>query len=170
MNKKIIGYKLIKPEYEQAVDKIVLHTNSGTTEYKHVKTTPLGGYSVTLNPESIKNLKEAGVLDLWFEPIYEEEVIPEYVECIQDPEFRSLSDVKVGTIWKTCNKGYPTGKYRIVWSDGSGQNTIGKEHCFKPSTLEAYNAQNQIKTEQIFTKEQKDYIKNLINNEIKKLQ
>lgn len=82
--------------------------------------------------------------------------VPEYVECIKNPEW---ADVNVGSIWKTDTAGYPKGTYRIVWPNGSGQTTQGKEHCFKPSTKEAYDAQ--------FVKEDEDltgrYIKALVD-------
>lgn len=107
--KKLIGYKLIKPEYEQASNALLDNNCVKWASAKNFR----GYYHLTLNSETINNLKKAGVLDLWFEPIYEEEVIAESI--------------------KTTTK-------------------------------------NEVKTKQIFTKEQEDYIKNLINNEIKKLQ
>lgn len=72
MEKKIIGYKLIKPEYEKAASKIIEpHVSicfDKTTEYKIKKYISLIGFDTT-----IKELKNAGVLDLWFEPVYFEE-------------------------------------------------------------------------------------------------
>jgi hypothetical protein len=164
MNKKIIGYKLIKPEYVNAVISITgIYGYDNPVEFiNNYFNSPF-----TIEGNFIKSLKQAGVLDLWFEPIYEKEVIPEYVECIELPKSWTTY-TKIGKIYKT--DAYPSGGYRIIYEDGGGQMTQGKEYCFKPSTKEAYVAQNQTKTEQIFTKEQEDYIKNLINNEIKKLQ
>lgn len=75
----------------------------------------------------------------------ENSVVPEYVECIGRPGWSDLSDVQIGTIWKTDSKGYIAGGYRIVWPDGSGQTVSGKEHCFKPSTKEAYEKQENAK-------------------------
>lgn len=64
-DKKICGYKLIKPEFKKAVIEITkcYHFAFENFEKEANKFT-----------SSIKDLKEAGVLDLWFEPIYEEEV------------------------------------------------------------------------------------------------
>lgn len=110
MNKKIIGYKLIKPEYVNAVISITgISVYDNPVEFINNYFNSL----FTIEGNFIKSLKQAGVLDLWFEPIYEKEVIAESI--------------------KTTTK-------------------------------------NEVKTKQIFTKEQEDYIKNLINNEIKKLQ
>ncbi len=61
-NKQIIGYKLIKEEYREAAYKIA-NTSwffNGIVDFQE-------------NCYIEKNLKEAGVLDLWFEKVYEEE-------------------------------------------------------------------------------------------------
>ena len=65
MEKKIIGYNLINPEFEDA----------------YLALCPIGNYpgrnmgleADVLRKENIIALKKAGVLDLWFEPVYEEE-------------------------------------------------------------------------------------------------
>ena len=66
MEKEIIGYKLIKPEYRKAASMICFgdsnwipksDNNTICSDRNHI----------------IKNLKEAKVLDIWFEPVYEEE-------------------------------------------------------------------------------------------------
>jgi len=62
MEKKIIGYKLIKPEYESAAHAIMGNTGfsgDGKTDIKL--------------QDTINLFKNAGVLDLWFKPVYEEE-------------------------------------------------------------------------------------------------
>lgn len=61
MEKEIIGYKLIKPEYKEAAEKIV-----GNPVYRGEE------YDYSLS-SAITKLEEAGVLSLWFEPIYKEE-------------------------------------------------------------------------------------------------
>ena len=71
--KEIIGYRLIKPEYEEVTyqigDKGIVSINdNGTQFYYQIK-----GYLPLAADKSIRNLKEAGVLDLWFEPVYEQE-------------------------------------------------------------------------------------------------
>lgn len=71
-NKKIVGYKLIKPEYMEAIEKIanknIIGENNGVRTYFNNN---ILSYRAQI---SINNLKEAGVLDIWFEPLYEEEV------------------------------------------------------------------------------------------------
>jgi hypothetical protein len=71
--KKIIGYKLTKPEYNDVAIKIAKIENpswSGFKENNFLKSNEMCrdylGY--------VENLKKAGVLDLWFEAVYEEEV------------------------------------------------------------------------------------------------
>ena len=65
MKKEIIGYKLIKPEYEGALKNIQPQWNKKIHEEK--------GYNVAINSGVYYDFKKAGVLDLWFEPVYEEE-------------------------------------------------------------------------------------------------
>lgn len=71
-NKEIIGYKLIDDTKLTNVNYIV-SLEMGTTIYDNVKKSKIGGYCVRGNPGSIKALKKAGVLDIWFTPIYKEE-------------------------------------------------------------------------------------------------
>jgi hypothetical protein len=64
MEKKIIGYKLTKPEYEKAANQItgtenlILHSQN---------------YNFQIDTIAYDRVVKAGVLDLWFEPVYEEE-------------------------------------------------------------------------------------------------
>lgn len=60
MEKKIIGYKLIKPEYANVSANIV--------GWNH----PMYKLEKVTDQEYIKKLQKAGVLDLWFEPVYEQ--------------------------------------------------------------------------------------------------
>lgn len=71
--KKIIGYKLTKPEYNDVAIKIAKIENPSWSGFKennflksNEKCRDYLGY--------VENLKKAGVLDLWFEAVYEEEV------------------------------------------------------------------------------------------------
>lgn len=66
MKKKLIGYKLIKPEYEKAALLLINETSFRDFNY--------GGRVDTQQPTNIAIYKNAGVLDLWFEPVYEEEI------------------------------------------------------------------------------------------------
>lgn len=67
-NKKIIGYKLIKPEYRKAVAKIVEDQIDFLEEFFDNLF-----LCNNLNAFSITNLEKAKVLDLWFEKVYEKE-------------------------------------------------------------------------------------------------
>lgn len=62
MKQKIIGYKLSKPEYEKAALEIAKITD--------LDIIPDKGYAFCINSTVYWNFKEAGVLDLWFEPVY----------------------------------------------------------------------------------------------------
>lgn len=68
-NKKIIGYKLIKPEYRNAVAGITNQINFLSKIYDTLE------LDLMFNSCSIKKLNEAKVLDIWFEPIYEKEEV-----------------------------------------------------------------------------------------------
>ena len=67
VEKKIIGYKLTKPEYRDAVAKIIESQNDFNNEIFDTLI-----LDVSLNSYSIDLLKKAGVLDIWFEPVYED--------------------------------------------------------------------------------------------------
>jgi hypothetical protein len=61
MKKEIIGYKLIKPEYKKAYLRIAGIAETGCS-------TP--GCDFAKDGIVHHNVKEAGVLDLWFQPVY----------------------------------------------------------------------------------------------------
>lgn len=65
MEKKIIGYKLIKPEMYKAASMILHGNEAGSYQLDR-------GINVEDNPDWIEKLTKAAVLDIWFEPIYEE--------------------------------------------------------------------------------------------------
>jgi hypothetical protein len=66
MNKEIFGYKLVKEKYKESVKKILnapkfpLESSPKLLDFK-------------IDSEWYYLLKEAGVLDLWFEPVYKED-------------------------------------------------------------------------------------------------
>lgn len=91
-NQELIGYKLIKPEYNQQVVQIMGCDNSS---YKGLTTGTLvteGGVigNVNNHPEYLENLKEAGVLDIWFEPVYG---VTEWVENMGDFDLNVKNNV-----------------------------------------------------------------------------
>lgn len=62
MEKEIIGWKLVKPEYNEAALKIANLVDWGVS-YRDKK---IDAHT----PQTIERLKEAGVLDLWFKAVY----------------------------------------------------------------------------------------------------
>ena len=93
MDKKIIGYKLIKLEYYEAACKI------GDTNLKSRL-----GENIAIADSTTDALKEAGVLDLWFEPIYKEEKfkVEDWVTVVNYIEGDSLGvkDFKIGDVFQ----------------------------------------------------------------------
>ena len=70
MKKEIVGYKLIKPEYRQAALGLI-PTSVYLSSPKLISKE--GNNYLDSTCATINNLRKAGVLDLWFEPVYEEE-------------------------------------------------------------------------------------------------
>lgn len=73
MEKEIIGYKLIKPKYRHAAEAIVIQYDPYYDFKKWDLNLEKDGDMFTKDSEQSKWLKEAGVLDLWFEPVYKQE-------------------------------------------------------------------------------------------------
>lgn len=71
MEKKIIGYKLTKPEYEQAA--VLICKAKGGVDVKDFKIDFEDQCCFMKDAICEKWLKDAGVLDLWFEPVYKKE-------------------------------------------------------------------------------------------------
>lgn len=70
-DKEIIGYKLIKPEYKEAALAIVSDYPTDFLEnISNIRTKSRGNNAGT---DMYKRFKKAGVLDLWFEPVYKED-------------------------------------------------------------------------------------------------
>jgi len=80
MEKKIIGYKLIKPEYKEAAVKIGKW--SSIEQFEKLE----DGCNLTIKGYHYDLLKDAGVLDLWFEPVYEEEKfnVGDYITVVEN--------------------------------------------------------------------------------------
>lgn len=68
IEREIKGYKLIKPEYEKAAYEICIKDENGWSD------NPI--YNFTVDSKAEKRAKEAGILDLWFEPVYEDGKFP----------------------------------------------------------------------------------------------
>jgi hypothetical protein len=110
-NKKLIGYKLIKPEFKKAAEEIMQVIFSSDLE-------------VTV-PSCIANLRNALILDLWFEPIYEEEFNTGdwiFVEQAVSGAFGIHNKVGVITDEKStdgCGTGYKVKFGERVWAIGT---------------------------------------------------
>jgi hypothetical protein len=91
---KIIGYKLVKQEYQNAAHFIA------QIKFNHI----------VYELEFINRLEKAGVLDLWFEPVYEKPEIPKgsdaekFVDFINDKEIIEIKRECSTLIVKIINK------------------------------------------------------------------
>lgn len=91
MSKEIVGYKLAKPEYNAAAAKICGYS----LKMDKITDSHYAGYDLNflLDSDDRRSLEKAGVLDLWFEPVYKKEIpkikIGEYTGTI-DKEKRAV--------------------------------------------------------------------------------
>ncbi len=67
MNKEIIGYRLVKQDFYKAASMIVFGNDAGCSWMKG-----RSYFRITAHDDAISKLEKAGVLDLWFEPVYKE--------------------------------------------------------------------------------------------------
>lgn len=67
-SKEIIGYKLIKPEYGEAGARV-----AGTSLYEWDENLSRLGYMFTVNSAARVAIEKAGILSLWFTPIYKQQ-------------------------------------------------------------------------------------------------
>lgn len=67
LNKKIIGYTLKKEKYQ------LMSAVNAITGWKPTESHSMNTFLISLNLSSIKKLTDAGVLSIWFDPLYEEE-------------------------------------------------------------------------------------------------
>lgn len=94
--KEIIGYKLKKDceQYKEAAANL-----SAIPSYPERR----GYYCVNDNSTSIENFKKAGVLDLWFEPVYKEEgfKVGDWVTVIKEfPASSKIDTLVLGRTYK----------------------------------------------------------------------
>lgn len=72
MEKKVKYYKIknnpLHELYENAIKALVCSSDNGSAYFYH-------GSTYYFSEKGIENLKKAGVLDLWFDPVFQEEVI-----------------------------------------------------------------------------------------------
>lgn len=118
---KIICYNLIKPEYEKAVKEIcTLQPSNIIYNLQH-------GFRKIFHEDYVKLLKEAGVLDLWFLPIYEENT-------------NTKSELKkVQLIKETCKTPRGTNVYyHILVNDEKVRNSHEKDIKIATDFFESY--------------------------------
>lgn len=167
MERKIIGYKLKYPEWKCAALEIA---NISCAD----KIDPDESYdlSVEVHDISIPNLQKAGVLDLWFEPIYEEPKfnVGDWVVVLDTPYIRSWFAGKdaVGHIFQiTSDKKYyepfiigeasaidPSNKYKVNYR-------LDDVRLATPEEIESVT-----KSKEVFSEEQKEYINESIREQI----
>ena len=133
--KEIIGWKLTKPEYRNAVRKITGMDSFNFTELEIDKE-----YAVRNTPNETfcyKELKKAGVLDLWFEPVYKttykvgDWITVTHIDSIEDHWLKSTTQ---RTFKLTKEPSMYLGG--MCWSTkGNGGNGI-KEEWFRLATPE----------------------------------
>ena len=135
--KKIIGYKLVKPEYEEAALKIAGLVNWSPSSIKLE-------YQLFRN-DCVEKVRNAGVLDLWFEPVYEEAI-----------------EFKVGD-WVTCVSGFTNDWNAENSYEGAGYK---ENYTFKIDDFRGDAAFEKNNNCGVYTKA----LRKAIDEEIKKLQ
>jgi hypothetical protein len=92
--KKLRGYKLVKSEFWKTVNDFLNFSNldytglrDGITLITEWGLSGSSSYDIdSRHPEYLKRLKDSGILDIWFEPVYEKD--PEYMPfTFEDREF-----------------------------------------------------------------------------------
>lgn len=123
IEKKIIGYKLAKEEYEascQAMDK----------DFKK-------SYQIDVNSPFAVTFRKAGVLDLWFEPVYEESYKVEDWIFVLDGGC-GIDNVTKGFVGqikeiKPSEKG---SEYSSIFTYTNGSKSSNKQGCLRLATQE----------------------------------
>ena len=145
MEKEIIGYKLIKPEYREAANSI------------------LDGFGYFLDDEElghdkpIKIMEEAGVLALWFKPIYKEEdfrvgdVVVKEWNCSGDIDIFEVSKIEYGELYSN--------EYLINWSLIEGSVKHPSAPLKKDSRFNMRHATPQEKEKYLMDKANREYPK-----------
>ena len=97
MEKKIIGYKLKEDfkQYEEAA--IIIATMSKESFYSWI---PKVGYNFGNGSELYFRFKKAGVLDLWFEPVYAENSKELYFGKVKFTIKKGYADTEYGKVTK----------------------------------------------------------------------
>lgn len=141
--KKILGYKFKEgcEKYDEAAKKIAgTHMWSFTPGICFFKGSP-----------SEYSLKDAEVLDLWFEAVYEEEFkAGDYVVCVQDFKERNVGHFvnRVGILIddKPSTSAQSSGyKYRVTFDKDNIGRTVFEIRKATPQEIEKYKSEQVIK-------------------------
>jgi hypothetical protein len=132
--KEIIGYKLIKPEYNNAAIKLAGMKNTSWIGFKQ-NLFKKGNRNCEYYEKYVENFKKAGVLDLWFEPYYTQEEkiinIGFDVKITSEGIFHRRDNITefVEKMYKefNCLSAYTFGNYKakfkdIIWESTGCQN------------------------------------------------
>ncbi len=123
IEKKIIGYKLAKEEYEascQAMGK----------DFKK-------SYQIAVNSPFAVTFRKAGVLDLWFEPVYEESYkVEDWIFVLNDDcSVYNVTKGFVGQI-KEIKPSEKGSQYSSVFTYTNGSKSSDREGCLRLATQE----------------------------------
>ena len=138
MEKKLIGYKLVKPEMHKAASQIMFGNSAGCYQMDSDSYIPIYMES------ELQKLKEAGVLNLWFEPVYEEEFkVGDWVELKASGTGNGMPMEKKSVIVQLLEideSKHPTGNYRedshFMVKYGRGYYRTNKQWVLRKATPE----------------------------------
>jgi len=126
-NKKLIGYKLIKKELEKAACQIACGNNAGWA------------LEIITLKDQINKLKEANVLDIWFEPVYENEFkIGDWI-YITNSDCGISADIKkgfVGQIKEIEIESTNIYGYSNIFTYTNGSKSSNRDNCLRLATKE----------------------------------
>lgn len=126
-DKKIIGYKLIKPEYRQAALGLI-PTSVYLSSPKLISKE--GNNYLDSTCPTINNLRKAGVLDLWFEPVYEEKKQIIKMHSSNKGEFE-IEIIDGKAYYRPENKELPKEWIKSILDSFRGTLTINGTHPYK---------------------------------------
>ena len=117
MEKEIIGYKLIKPEYEQAALALV---NMKTNEMWNSNLKEQG-WMFKPNSQNSSVFEQAGVLDLWFEPVYKKDkpffkvyVLNNGILKKHSPKHKFTSLIDIKSYFETLHVKYGRKEFQVI--------------------------------------------------------
>ena len=115
MNKEIVGWKLKEDckQYEQCAAHIVFDSST----HSKLETYSDRLYNVEDKSNGYYRLQKAGVLELWFEPVYFQKLKKgDWVTVIQDCDFKGRTIQLTKDSFKNVIDGYDVAIFGICWS------------------------------------------------------